>query len=830
MAAKFQKIYSVFLAFTSFIFLSLESQALTVSVSGATNYVQDSTTATNVTVYAGFAYPEHCDARDNVSTCNSCSGRTVTLNSSTVPAPCNEASIYDTLSVTITVNSDKTDINGLAVAASKTSDYDQRITEITETTANGSSYSITTTWGELITAIAGTDSSTTFSISSCTTKCGGSRTFYIGPVKDSEFVEKIAVTVVLSYAGTSNTETKALASLCPPIDDTLTSPVVGGSSGFCYYKMLPGDEKAYITDNIPGWGTSPKDPDSGVAYSQLVMYYAEKGATQTAADVLKSIQNNSSKAVMNITSSATDPLEDYKISGLSNEGITYCFLSAIKDIAGNIQYFNDIQRVKTGVDYSFYTGDWESLYSTEFCATPAEVMGVLGDKSCFIATATFGSSLHPYLDILRNFRDKKLLAHQWGQKFVKWYYQNGPIGAKWIEQHNYVKPIVRVLLLPLIGMAYLSVQQEELFWTLIFAFLFLAVIFGLKKLKAKVLDTRISNLQTCQRNEKQIVYLLAFIFFCSAFHPNFVRAQTSTNVEDEFMEEPVSSPMPSNQDLPPNEPPFVKSQDQMEAEKLNDLPPIEEVQTPQQSQQPQQSPAPESLPSHKRIAHPNAAKGLYLIDQTTGKYYYRTEKKSQKNQTTSVRLGLIDPPGIEATPDVGNAFTFADMYGEDQLPFLMLDYEWQPFTRFGKLGFILGMGFFTATGNGRFKVDNGIPEAQESYTFIGLPISAGILYRFEFSHRQWLVPFVNGGASYYLLAEIRDDGKRPAFLGTPAAYGSGGVMFNITAWDKEIAFSMDREYGISNMWLTAEFKGIQSLNEDIDLSTSFFNIGISVDY
>jgi hypothetical protein len=89
---------------------------------------------------------------------------------------------------------------------------------------------------------------------------------------------------------------------------------------------------------------------------------------------------------------------------------------------------------------------------------------------------------------------------------------------------------------------------------------------------------------------------------------------------------------------------------------------------------------------------------------------------------------------------------------------------------------------------------------------------------------------VNAGASYYLLGEIRDDGKRPAFLGTPAAYGSGGLMFNITAWDRDIAFTMDREYSISNMWLTAEFKVIESLNKDIELSTNFFNIGISVDY
>lgn len=810
---------------TSLIILVLFSvpvSALTISVSGATAYSQDSTTSTNVTVYAGYALPTNCDTRDGSTTCNSCNGKTVTNATSglTSPAPCNEKSIYGSLTVTFTVNSDKTDISGLPVAASKSTTVDGRYSTISETTVDGKSYSITTTWDVLIAAMASGDSSTsTFNITNCTANCGGTKTFYIGPYKNSEFVEKIAVTVVLSYIDTGNIASKATANVCLPAEGTLTSSTT--SEGFCYYEMVPGDEKAYITNNIPGWSTSPKNPDSGVAYSQVVMFYTEKPDSQTATEALKSIKNNSSKTMLNITSDAADPLEDYKISGLDNSGVTYCFLSAIKDVTGNIEYFNDIQNAK-GTS-SIDTSNFETTFTKHFCARPSEVMGVLGDKNCFIATATFGSPLHPYLDILRSFRDKKLLSNSWGQKFVKWYYKNGPIGARWIEEHSYVKPVVRILLMPLIGMSYLSVHHENIFWLISFMFfiLILFIIFRKMKFKKTVMTS--------------LLPVIVMMFFFTAHQAS---ANTLVAQSDEFMEEPTTPAPTPNKDLPPNEPPYVKSDDQIEADKLLDSP------TPQA--QPEQTkiepiierPAEketEELPTtsihgNKKIAHPNAAKGLYLIDQTTGKYYYRTEKMSRKNQTTSVRIGMIDPPGIEATPDVGNKFTFADMYGDSQLPFLMLDYEWQPFTKFGKLGFILGMGFFTATGNGRFKVDNGIAEAKESYTFIGMPISGGILYRFEFSHRQWVVPFINGGASYYLLGEIRDDGKRPAFLGTPAAYGSGGLMFNITAWDKDIAFTMDREYSISNMWLTAEVKVIKSLNEDIDLSTNFFNLGISVDY
>lgn len=821
MAIASSKLNKIFASILITILFSLPVSALTISVSGATSYSQDSTTATNVTVYAGYALPTNCANRDGTNACNSCTGQTVAVGTSgvAVPAPCNENSIYGSLTVTFTVNSDKSDISGLPVAASKSTTVDGRYSTISETTVDGKSYSITTTWDALISAMGSGDSTnSTFNITNCTANCGGTKTFYIGPYKNSEFVEKIAVTVVLSYIDTGNIASKAAANFCPPTTGTLTSSIT--SEGFCYYEMVPGDEKAYITNNIPGWSSSPKNPDSGVAYSQLVMFYKEKPDSQTATDTLKSIQNNSSKAVLNITSDAADPLEDYKISGLDNSGITYCFLSAVKDVTGNIEYFNDIQNAKNG---NSDTSTFEDIFSKHFCARPSEVMGVLGDKKCFIATATFGSPLHPYLDILRSFRDKKLLANSWGRKFVKWYYKNGPIGARWIEEHSYVKPVVRVLLMPLIAVSYLSVQHENLFWFLSFMIFVFILFLAIRKVNAK---------KAIATSFIPIILLISFFL-----NPK-VMANTPAAPQDEFMEEPVTTPATTKQDLPPDEPPYVKSDDQLEAEKLLESPvspkPTVQTQVEPTVERPEEKKS-EELPSisahgNKKIAHPNADKGLYLIDQTTGKYYYRTEKLAKKNQTTSVRMGMIEPPGIEATPDVGNKFTFADMYGDSELPFLMLDYEWQPFTKFGKMGFILGMGFFTTSGNGRFKVDNGIAEAKEHYTFIGLPISAGILYRFEFAHRQWIVPFVNGGASYYLLAEIRDDGKRPAFLGTPAAYGSGGLMFNITAWDKDIAFTMDREYSISNMWLTAEVKVIKSLNEDIDLSTNFFNLGISVDY
>ena len=318
----------------------------------------------------------------------------------------------------------------------------------------------------------------------------------------------------------------------------------------------------------------------------------------------------------------------------------------------------------------------------------------------------------------------------------------------------------------------------------------------------------------------------------------------SASPEDVFLEVPSAAPPPTEhvvEDLPPNEPPYTQTPDELEAQNMLHSEPVpkptSEPKALPRTQGQQASKVVESEETagqsgRKKIAHPDAKKGLYLIDQNTGRYYYKTQKISQKNQSTSIRFGTITYPNIDIDTGAGTPITFGDIYGENDLSYLMMDYEWQPFRSFGKLGVVFGLGFFTAHGNGRFadpNVKGGAP-AREGFTLIGLPVSAGGIYRLEFWDKQWIAPFVVGGMSYYVLGEIRDDNKAPKFVGTPAGYAGGGALFNITAWSKEIDFVMDREYGINNMWLYAEFRTVQSLNEDLDVSSDIFNIGIAVDY
>lgn len=475
-----------FLIFLAVGFYFPIAQAITIKASGVTTFLQETTTASGtvstskkITINGGYAIPSACASSDGTTTCNSCVGNAVqSASGGSTPAPCNEHSVYDSLNLTISVDSDSADINGLPVNAALGSDFTgKQMSGFSANLVSGKSYTISTTWAQLFAALQVTVPCAT------TTGCGNSKIFYIGPVKDDKFIEAITVVVNYSLIGYTSKDVplngyaKALAQACPP---TTVDPLVTdqSSTGLCYYEMFPGDKKAYITNLINGWKTSAIDPDTSLAYSNLIMYYVEKPASATSLATLSSIKNNSSKVSINIlTDKEGDPLGSYKVTGLENSTTetirTYCFLPAIQDVTGNIIYFLDIQKLMSTKQLS--TKEMDKL-----CASPSEVVGVLSDKDCFIATVAFGTRNHPYLDILREFRNKFLHPYSWGKRFIKYYYANGPAWAKEIGDRNWAKHFVKISLLPVVGFAYLVLNPQ---WFLAIVFLGLFVFLGVRQVR-----------------------------------------------------------------------------------------------------------------------------------------------------------------------------------------------------------------------------------------------------------------------------------------------------------------------------------------------------------
>ena len=72
---------------------------------------------------------------------------------------------------------------------------------------------------------------------------------------------------------------------------------------------------------------------------------------------------------------------------------------------------------------------------------------------CFIATAAYGTETAPELDILRDFRDQVLLENTLGSRFVDAYYRLSPPVADFIARNDFVRAIIReVLIDPLVNL------------------------------------------------------------------------------------------------------------------------------------------------------------------------------------------------------------------------------------------------------------------------------------------------------------------------------------------------------------------------------------------
>ena len=90
--------------------------------------------------------------------------------------------------------------------------------------------------------------------------------------------------------------------------------------------------------------------------------------------------------------------------------------------------------------------------------TPSDEKPVLIDNSdderCFIATSAYGSPFESHVKILRNFRDVYLMPNRLGHAFVDTYYKYSPAAAAFIADHEFLKAVVRVVLMPVVGISY----------------------------------------------------------------------------------------------------------------------------------------------------------------------------------------------------------------------------------------------------------------------------------------------------------------------------------------------------------------------------------------
>lgn len=235
----------------------------------------------------------------------------------------------------------------------------------------------------------------------------------------------------------------------------------------------------------------------------------------------------------------------------------------------------------------------------------------------------------------------------------------------------------------------------------------------------------------------------------------------------------------------------------------------------------------------REVPHPFAEKGLTRITKE-GEYLYKVDESPQK-RAASFRIGFFDPINLENPEQAGlPGSTFEENYDQTASPMLLFDYEWQIMqNRWGKFALKAGTGLYVAQGNGHFAsvspVNQGLTP-REIFTFIALPNSIGVVYRFQYSDRQLFVPYVDGGGTIFTFMEIRDDDQAPKWGASFAAYGAGGLALNLSYFDAIARAALDREYGINRMYFVAEYRVVQAITTKYDFSSDLMNAGFLMEF
>jgi len=246
----------------------------------------------------------------------------------------------------------------------------------------------------------------------------------------------------------------------------------GNDQGACFFQLFPGDKKAYLED-LGLTGTFPAIQGSSVRYSGLVFFYAP---TNTEPDIqandvttFNALTTAARAGTINLTADGTP--DGSIIEDLDND-VRYCFKMGSVDQAGNIERISSTDC--TTIDQNG-PDDCDRV-----CMAPSEVLGLLSDKQCFIATAAYGSPLDPHVNRIREFRDRFLIPNWFGRRLVKAYYKISPPLANWIKKHDSARVVIRGLLWPVLGWVHLSLMWG--WWGVVFpGLVLLGVILGLRR-------------------------------------------------------------------------------------------------------------------------------------------------------------------------------------------------------------------------------------------------------------------------------------------------------------------------------------------------------------
>lgn len=829
----------IFAAMSTLIHIETASAAITVSDVARASRVEGLRTST-VTIYGGVAGSlGRCNTTAADSLCNNCS--LTEAEAGALPAgdpdsllhACNNQRIHPDLQLVLSVSSDSAD--GRITLTN--SDGNSPIAPVSNPAnlSKGNVGQIAFRWRDICSRVISVDENSGGEGTALCAPASGhaSASFRFGISADGDDLlsgtgdDFRTVTVIIR-----GTEGTSIAADC---DDASTDPRI------CYFEVGAGDEKAIVKSlQKPDGSSFPTGQNT--TYKYLRFLFDNRGFNYIH------LASSYFDLPIEATDTTTFNVNPRRIEGLTNDK-TYYFKAAAIDAAGNVGLYNG-KDTDTDCQYSGIPGD-----TTCRVVTPSEVVGVLDNTNCFIATAAYGSSFADELTTLRDFRDQVLIPTKIGKWMVKGYYAVSPAIAKWILKNEDLRSLTRKALVPFVWFAGISLawgaNANTWLWIVMAAALAFTVVIrvGASRLDPSRSDAAAREHEQSKNRDHSSWpgFVLPFVLSGSLLAAGqFVQAQDLEPLEE--TPPPAEYPYPgSTSPQPPaetkGENPVEPTQPRSRAKKKRIR--FSDVSTPTKSNgwaekpkaandegdflyetQPENQVREYGKPDPIKFSKTPGREAPQSIS-LDGEFRYPVST-SDYTASGGIRFGMMSPPSLR---NASNGLTFKDIYGDGMVPALLFDYEY-PFTRsIGRLGLKAESGFIASTARGRFKKAarlNELPE--ERFTFLMIPLQATVIYRVQFADAQWIVPFVEGGGVYYGIAEVRDDGKQPRVGGAPAAVVAGGVSILLDWLDPHSIRQLDADYGINHVWLTLQYRRIGGLKSDLDVSSQMATAGFTFDF
>jgi uncharacterized delta-60 repeat protein len=261
----------------------------------------------------------------------------------------------------------------------------------------------------------------------------------ISPVETDITPQDTAATTTLSSASTQETDS-TVNNICEAAKVTLTiSAATGGTTDpvpdiYAYYIGTEAHVEA-VPDTGYRFDEWTGDVPSGHEGDNPVTILMDSNKSIEATFI-----RQYTLTISTGSGGTTDPSPDTYAHDTGTQ-------TSVRAIANSGYEFSQWSGDASGTDNPItITMNADKAIRANFSSTEEEE----GNGFCFIATAAYGSPFHPFVRILRDFRDTYLMPQRLGRALVDLYYKYSPSLASFIAKHKPLKIVAQINLLPLV--------------------------------------------------------------------------------------------------------------------------------------------------------------------------------------------------------------------------------------------------------------------------------------------------------------------------------------------------------------------------------------------